>query len=48
MRAGDRHLVVTGTSDAAFRRALRDAGYLLADDNRAARKRAANPPPAGE
>jgi hypothetical protein len=48
MRAGDRHLVVTGTSDAAFRRALRDAGYLLADDNRAARKRSANPPPAGE
>jgi hypothetical protein len=48
MRAGERHLVVTGTSDAAFRRALRDAGYLLADDNRAAKKRAANPPPAGE
>jgi len=48
MRAGERHLVVTGTSDAAFRRALRDAGYLLADDNRAAKKRSANPPPAGE
>jgi hypothetical protein len=48
MRAGDRHLVVTGTSDAAFRRALRDAGYLLADDNRAARKRSESPPPAGE
>jgi hypothetical protein len=48
MRAGERHLVVTGTSDAAFRRALRDSGYLLADDNRAAKKRSANPPPAGE
>src|ERR1035437_1538585 len=48
MRAGERHLVVTGSSDAAFRRALRDSGYLLADDNRAAKKRAANPPPAGE
>ena len=30
MRAGERHLVVPGSSDAAFRRALRDAGYLLA------------------
>src|ERR1035437_1931369 len=29
MRAGERHLVVTGTSDAAFRRALRDSGVLF-------------------
>jgi hypothetical protein len=30
MRAGERHLVVPGSSEAAFRRALRDVGYLLA------------------
>ena len=30
MRAGERHLVVAAASDAAFRRALRDLGYLLA------------------
>jgi hypothetical protein len=48
MRAGERHLVVTGTSEAAFRRGLRDAGYLLADDNRAAKNRASLPPPVGE
>jgi Helicase conserved C-terminal domain len=28
-RAGERHLVVPASSEAAFRRALRDAGYLL-------------------
>jgi hypothetical protein len=40
MRAGEWHLVVTGSSEAAFRRALRDAGYLLAgDDKRPAKKR---------
>ena len=49
MRAGERHLVVTGSSEAAFRRALRDAGYLLAaDDKRPAKTRSANPAPAGE
>ncbi len=40
MRAGERHLVVTGSSEAAFRRALRDAGYLVAaDDKRPVRRR---------
>src|ERR1017187_2141647 len=35
MRAGEKHLVVAASSEAAFRRALRDAGYLLAArDNR--------------
>jgi hypothetical protein len=29
MRAGERHLVVAASAEAAFRRALRDAGYLL-------------------
>ena len=29
LRAGERHLVVAASSEAAFRRALRDAGYLL-------------------
>jgi hypothetical protein len=29
LRAGERHLVVPASSEAAFRRALRDAGYLL-------------------
>lgn len=49
MRAGERHLVVTGSSEAAFRRALRDAGYLLAaDEKRPARTRNANPQPVEE
>jgi hypothetical protein len=30
MRAGERHLVVHASSEAAFRRALREVGYLLA------------------
>jgi hypothetical protein len=30
MRAGERHLVVPASSEAMFRRALRDVGYLLA------------------
>jgi len=29
LRAGERHLVVPASSESAFRRALRDAGYLL-------------------
>ena len=29
MRAGDRHLVVAASAEAAFRRGLRDAGYLF-------------------
>jgi hypothetical protein len=38
MLAGDRYLVVAASSEAAFRRALRDAGYLLAaGTNRPAR-----------
>ncbi len=31
LRAGDRHLVVAAASEAAFRRGLREAGYLLAE-----------------
>jgi len=43
MLAGERHLVVTGSSEAAFRRALRDAGYLLAEgDKRPAKSKPAN------
>jgi hypothetical protein len=30
LRAGERHLVVPASSDAAFRRALRAVGFLLA------------------
>ena len=49
MRAGERHLVVAGSAEAAFRRALRDAGYLLAaEDKRPARNRNTSPQPAGE
>lgn len=49
MRAGERHLVVTGSSEAAFRRALRDAGYLLAaEDKRPAKNRNTNSQQAGE
>jgi hypothetical protein len=33
MLAGERHLVVAASSEAAFRRGLRDAGYLLAAAN---------------
>jgi hypothetical protein len=32
MRAGERHLVVPAAAETAFRRALRDAGYLLAPE----------------
>ncbi len=49
MRAGERHLVVAGSSEAAFRRALRDTGYLLAaEDKRLVRRRNTNPQPSGE
>lgn len=30
IRAGERHVVVPAASEAAFRRALREVGYLLA------------------
>ena len=44
MRAGERHLVVSGSSEAAFRRALRDAGYLLsAESKRPAKSRDSTP-----
>ena len=33
MRAGDKHLVVAASSETAFRRALREVGYLLAAGN---------------
>jgi hypothetical protein len=39
MLAGDRHLVVAASSETAFRRALRDAGYLLAPDKRPAKSK---------
>jgi hypothetical protein len=43
MLAGDRHLVVAGSSEAAFRRALREAGYLLAaGDKRPAKSKDKN------
>lgn len=49
IRAGERHLVVAASSEAAFRRTLRDAGYLLATgDNHPAKNRSKNPRPAGE
>jgi hypothetical protein len=32
LRAGERHLVVPAPSEAAFRRTLREVGYLLATD----------------
>jgi len=32
MRAGERHLVVPASSETAFRRGLREIGYLLADE----------------
>jgi hypothetical protein len=49
MRAGERHLVVAGSSEAAFRRALRDAGYLLAaESDRPAKNRNTKAQAAGE
>jgi hypothetical protein len=42
MLAGERYLVVTGSSEAAFRRALREAGYLLAADKRPAKNKDKN------
>lgn len=47
MRAGERHLVVPASSEAAFRRALRDVGYLLSTaETQPAKNRRANPPDA--
>jgi hypothetical protein len=49
MRAGEQHLVVAASSEAAFRRALRDAGFLLAtEDKHPSRKGQAQREPAGE
>ena len=48
MRAGDRHLVVTASAEAAFRRGLREAGYLIAEGKTRkakAKKAAPDPPP---
>lgn len=45
MRAGERHLVVPVSSEAAFKRALRELGYLLATgETKPARTRSATPP----
>jgi len=45
MRAGERHLVVPASSEAAFKRALREAGYLLAmGEVRPVRNRRASSP----
>jgi hypothetical protein len=44
MRAGERHLVVPASSEAAFKRTLREVGYLVAmGETRAARTRRATP-----
>lgn len=49
MRAGDRHLVVAASAEAAFRRGLRETGYLIAaEDYRPPALRGANPQPAGD
>jgi hypothetical protein len=43
LRAGERHLVVPASSDAAFRHALRDLGFLLASgETRVPKARRAN------
>ncbi|MBI3454213.1 MAG: helicase-associated domain-containing protein [Candidatus Rokubacteria bacterium] len=39
LRAGERHLVVPASSEAAFRRALRDVGFLLASGGATVSKR---------
>jgi hypothetical protein len=45
LRAGDRHLVVPASSEAAFKRTLREVGYLLAmGETRLAKNRRANLP----
>jgi hypothetical protein len=45
LRAGERHLVVPASSEAAFKRTLREVGYLLAmGETRLAKNRRANPP----
>jgi hypothetical protein len=45
MRAGERHLVVPTSSEAAFKRTLREVGYLLAmGQARPAKNRSANSP----
>ena len=45
MRAGEKHLVVAASSESAFRRALRDVGYLLAaGGNPSEKRKSANPP----
>jgi hypothetical protein len=44
MHAGERHLVVPASSEAAFKRALREVGYFMATgENRAAEERRAAP-----
>lgn len=49
MRAGERHLAVPASSETAFRRALRDSGYLLAaGSSRRPRQKSVSPPPAEE
>jgi len=45
MRAGERHLVVPGPSEAAFKRTLREVGYLLAiEEARPSQNRRVKPP----
>jgi hypothetical protein len=49
MRAGERHLAVPASSETAFRRALRDSGYLLATGpSRRPKQKNASPQPAEE
>ena len=45
MRAGERHLVVPASSEAAFKRTLREVGYLLAmGETRLSKNRRVTPP----
>lgn len=48
MRAGERHLAVPASSETAFRRALRDSGYLLSNQPSGPKQKKASPPTAGE
>jgi len=44
MRAGERHLVVPASSEAAFKRTLREVGYLLSmGESRPAKNRSTHP-----
>ena len=48
MRAGDRHLIVPASSEAAFRRGLRDGGYIVAAGKERPAKGGVAKPPVAE